>query len=101
MARFQDHRDPKLFNAKVGDIILLEDTVSELRLPCMVCEFPSEPMGSRRSYGKMGLYDNQNTLFLVEVETGRARKMPHLSSRVEIIDGDRIVISIADKEGQS
>lgn len=73
-----DTRQPKLCSASVGSVVQIEDKTY------MVCAF--NPGGKRAQRPNMshGLYDDERDLFLVDLSTGEAVKMPHLSSRVDI-----------------
>lgn len=94
--KYVDNRPPKLCHARPGDVIRMGDTTvsghptgegeSQLYLVC------------RHDVGKQkmrevshGLYDESNPIFLVNLTTGEARPMPHLSSRVEIVRDVQVV----------
>lgn len=74
-----DLRQPKLCSAPVGSVVQVDDKIY------LVCAF--NPGGKRAARPNMsqGLYDDERDLFLVEMATGEAVKMPHLSSRVDIL----------------
>lgn len=74
-----DTRQPKLCSASVGSVIQIEEKIY------MVCAFNPGDKRSARPNMSHGLYDDERDLFLVDVASGEAIKMPHLSSRVEIL----------------
>ena len=71
---------PKVCFAKAGDVIELPD---EPGTRYLVCRYdigrPNPALASN------GLYSNENPHFLVELVTGQARSMPHLSSLARIV----------------
>ena len=83
--KFVDTRLPKLCHAKPGSIVRLENGLH------MVCVFPVKGKRAARPLSNMGLYDDERPLFLVHMATGEAVPMPHLSSRVEIVDDVTLV----------
>ena len=80
----------KLCHAKVGDQIRLPDAETGAVLPEVFVVIALAQSGRRPARKGMtqGLYDEQRELWLVSLETGEARKMPHLSSRVDILHED-------------
>lgn len=80
----------KLCHAKVGDQIRLLDAETGAVLPEVFVVIALAQSGRRPARKGMmqGLYDEQRELWLVSLETGEARKMPHLSSRVDILHED-------------
>lgn len=79
-------RLPKLCHAKPGDTVRLPDREGNLLDELfMVCAFPVKGKRAARPMVLHGLYDDERPLFLVSLETGLARGMPHLSSQVEIV----------------
>ena len=64
---------PKICFAHTGDVLEIEGTLF------LVCQYDIgkkyNPLASN------GLYSNENPLFLVDLENGMARTMPHLSTR--------------------
>lgn len=81
-----DIRLPKLCHAKPGDCVRLPDRDGNLTDELfMVCAFPVKGKRAARPLISHGLYDDERPLFLVSLETGLAREMPHLSSRAEIV----------------
>ena len=71
---------PKVCFAKPGDVIELPDEPGTLYLVC--CYDLGQP---RNPLASNGLYSDFNPHFLVELVTGQARKLPHLSSRARIV----------------
>ncbi|KVZ92496.1 hypothetical protein WL25_15970 [Burkholderia ubonensis] len=45
-----------------------------------------------------GLYDDERELMLVSLTTGIARKMPHLSSRAELLHTDDLAAALSPEE---
>lgn len=74
-----DTRLPKLCHAHPGEMVRLENGLH------MVCVFPVEGKRPARPMIGNGLYDEERSLFLVNMTTGEAIAMPHLSSRIEIV----------------
>lgn len=77
--KFVDTRLPKLCHAKPGDIVRLENGLH------MVCAFPVKGKRAARPMMMHGLYDDERPLFLVNMASGEAVVMPHLSTRLEIV----------------
>jgi hypothetical protein len=78
---------PKLCHARPGDVVQIVDTEGDVEPSLyLVCVFPVK--GKRAGRGveliNHGLYDEERPLFLVDIETGISREMPHLSNRVQI-----------------
>lgn len=97
--RIVDNRLPKLCHAKVGDLVRLplrnSEYCEEMAPYYIVCADSSDKRLKIGRPGMMhGLYDDERPLFLVDLATGEAIKMPHLSSRVEIIRADHVQLSI-------
>jgi len=85
---------PKLCHANLGDLVQLCNEPGELQPEhYMVCAFSAPNMRPARVNMMHGLYDDERPLFLVNVVTGEARKMVHLSERVKIIRDAEIVIT--------
>lgn len=79
---------PKLCHARPGDVVQLVDQAGEVQPPVYVVAVV-DTTGARpmRAHMSHGLYDEVRPLFLVDVETGVTREMPHLSSRAKIHHG--------------
>lgn len=71
----------KLCHARPGDLVQLSD-YSSLYLVCMGLD--EKGAKKMRSGMTQGLYDEGRCLFLVNVQTGRVKEMPNLSTRVMI-----------------
>jgi len=83
---------PKLCHARPGDAVRLLDRETGNPLPelYIVCIFNQKGKRHMRPCRSEGLYDEQRPLFLVNLTTGEAAEMPHLSSRVQIVRDARI-----------
>lgn len=84
---------PKLCHARPGDAVRLVDPntgepTSDLFIVSVDGTHTGRPARPNMLHG---LYDDQRPLFLVNLSTGKAERMPHLSSRVEIVRDARIV----------
>lgn len=87
----------KLCHAKPGDQIRLLDTETGDVMPEVFVVVAIKAPGRRAARKGMsqGLYDEQRELLLVSLMSGEARKMPHLSSRVDILHEDaRITLGL-------
>lgn len=96
-------RTPKLCNVAIGDIVRLPELQridsdsgerefdvaimgDDTRALYMVCADASDATRPAARRGAAhGLYDDKRPLFLLNLRTGCAVKMPHLSSRVEVM----------------
>ena len=86
---------PKVCHAKPGDIIqLLEDDGEPGKGLYMVCIYWREGQKKSRKplNGLNGLYNIEQPLFLVNIETGEAKNMIHLSERASIINDAELVV---------
>lgn len=81
-----DTRLPKLCFAKPGDVISIDNEIF------MVCVMNIKAARAAPLLASNGLYSEERPLFLVNVASGVAVQMPHLSSRVEILHDATIVI---------
>lgn len=81
---------PKLCHARVGQKVRLPHTQTGVIQPEIFVVAALEEAGRRpaREGMSQGLYDDERELSLVSVSTGLARRMPHLSSRVELLPMD-------------
>lgn len=84
---------PKLCHARPGDAVRLVsaetgEPTDDLFIVSVDSTSPGRPARQGMPHG---LYDDQRPLFLVNLETGLAVRMPHLSSRVEIVREARVV----------
>ncbi|MBN3839334.1 hypothetical protein [Burkholderia sp. Ac-20349] len=77
----------KLCHANPGDVVQLVDgnMLSE-GSTYLVCVVPDKDKRSARPGMTHGLYDEERSLFLVNISTGERRDMAHLSSRAVIFD---------------
>lgn len=83
----------KLCHARSGDVVRLRnletgDIESDLLI---VCVDGTSNERALRPGAPHGLYDEQRPLFLVDLATGKAQKMPHLSKRIEIVRNVAVV----------
>ncbi|KWA83935.1 hypothetical protein WL29_21450 [Burkholderia ubonensis] len=87
MSTFVDTRLPKICHAQVGQKVRLPHPQTGDIHPEVFVVVALEQPGKRgpRSGVSQGLYDDERELMLVSLTTGLARKMPHLSSRAELI----------------
>jgi hypothetical protein len=77
---------PKLCHAQAGDVVRITDSCGEL-LPALYLVSVFNEKGKRAGRPGLlhGLYDDERPFFLVDLATGVAQPMPHLSSRVQIV----------------
>lgn len=89
-----DTRLPKLCIMKPGDVIEIHPNGGHSCEPgiYLVCVFEVKGKRAARPLMSHGLYDDERPMFLVNLRTGAAVPMPHLSSRVEPIRDARIII---------
>ncbi len=88
----------KLCHAKPGQAVTLVTALMERdRHAYLVCVVPDKNKHAARDTVSNGLYDDERKLFLVNLETGELRDMPHLSSRVIIWDDAALRLAIAHK----
>lgn len=83
-------KQPKLCSVKVGDVVRLPKN-DGTDLPddapiYMVCVDKTSGARAGRSDLSIGLYDEKRPLFLVDLRSGEATKMPHLSTRIEHVE---------------
>lgn len=77
---------PKLCHARPGDVIRVPyEHGGEGSTLYLVSVFNTPGKRPLRSNAMNGLYDDERPLFMVNLSTGEARPLPHLSSRVEIV----------------
>lgn len=83
---------PKLCHARPGDVIEVRPNSIDKTEPGMYIVAVAEQKGARPMRSRMphGLYDEERPLFLVNVQSGAAVAMPHLSSRVVIHSGAKL-----------
>lgn len=89
-------RLPKLCHARPGDVVRIpadEGIGADPALYLVAVSTAHKDKRAMRSNMSHGLYDEERPLFLVNVETGEARAMPHLSSRVEIVRN--VIVEVA------
>lgn len=81
----KDMRKPKLCHAEIGGLVqLLDDNFNPLPDMYLVCSCNGAVV--HKKFEMYGLYSQKEPLFLVNIRTGEAQKMPHLSSRVVILN---------------
>lgn len=89
---------PKICHAPVGSLVQLPTTDREptdADPVYLVCAFQADKhQRAARPLMTHGLYDDQRQLFLVNVATGEAIAMPHLSSRALIVRDATIHVTV-------
>ncbi len=76
----------KLCSARPGDAIRLLDAAgAELPDTYIIAVMEQKGRRAMRPNRTEGLYDEERPLFMVNLETGQAEALPHLSSRVQIL----------------
>lgn len=84
---------PKLCHARPGDAIrLLDEDGNPTEQVFIVCVVNQKGKRHMRTNVPHGLYDEERPLFIVDLATGQATSMPHLSSRVEILRNATVTI---------
>lgn len=84
---------PKLCHARPGELVRLPGDDGRPSGPLyLVCAAEVKGRRALRECMTHGLYDDERPLFLVDIETGAATPMPHLSSRAQIIDDAEVVV---------
>lgn len=81
-------RLPKLCHARPGDVVRIpsdEGIGADQSHYLIAVATTAKGKRAMREGMSHGLYDEQRPLFLVDLASGEARAMPHLSSRVEIV----------------
>lgn len=89
------HTETKLCHARPGDVVqLLDANLEPLPGIYVVSIFWTDDQKKPSKPGRAlnGLYSVDDPLFLVNAETGEARMMPHLSSRVVIIRDAQLLL---------
>ncbi|KVP16840.1 hypothetical protein [Burkholderia ubonensis] len=91
---------PKICHARIGQKIRLPDTkTGEVQPEVFVVVAKEEPRRRAARPGmSQGLYDDERELMLVSLTTGIARKMPHLSSRAELLRADDLAAALSPDE---
>jgi hypothetical protein len=89
MSVFVNTRLPKICHARPGTIIRLPDRETGEVLPerfmLIAIELDKPSRRKKPPYGAgAGLYNEERELLLVSLDTGRTRKLPHLSDRADI-----------------
>lgn len=87
----------KLCHAKPGDAVRLIDKDGNRSTEVYLVAF-MEKKGclAARDCASNGLYSDDRPLFVVNIETGESKSMPHLSSRVIILRGAAVVENAID-----
>jgi hypothetical protein len=102
MSTFVNTSLPKICHARVGQQVRLPDEKTGVVQPEIFMIVAKLENGCRPAREGMtqGLYDEERQLMLVSMETGVARRMPHLSSRAELLPMKeaRATKSVADSE---
>lgn len=90
----------KLCHAHVGQKVRIPDPKTGEILPeiFVVVAFENSRHRPARKGVMQGLYDDQRDLQLVSLTTGLARKMPHLSSKAELLRTDDWVAALSSAE---
>ena len=89
--RLHEPNTIKLCHVRPGECIRIPFNESELSVDLyLVCIHDCGEKRARRGRPE-GLFDEGNDLFLVNLRTGEAVKMPHLSSRVRRVPSAAIV----------
>ena len=91
---------PKICHAHIGQKVrLLDPKTGEVQREIFVV-VALEKHGRRAARAGMsqGLYDDERELMLVSLTTGIARKMPHLSSRAELLRADDLAAALSTEE---
>jgi hypothetical protein len=92
MSTYVNTQLPKLCHAAVGQQVRLPDTqTGEVQEEVFIVA-AREQSGQRGARAGMshGLYDDERELVLVSLTTGLMRKMPHLSSRAQLLRADDV-----------
>jgi hypothetical protein len=89
MSTYVNTQLPKICHARAGSIIRLPNEKTGEVLPArfmlVAIELDKPSTRTRAPYGSpAGLFNEERQLLLVSLETGIARKVPHLSTRVDI-----------------
>jgi hypothetical protein len=99
MSTYVNTQLPKLCHATVGQQVRLPDTqTGEVQKEVFIVA-AREQRGQRGSRAGMshGLYDDERELMLVSLSTGLARRMPHLSSRAQLLRAEDLpTLPVAD-----
>lgn len=74
----------KLCHAKPGDVVQLVGPLMEVSSPPMLLAAVANSGVPAQGHEPQGLYAEGRHLMLVDLATGEAMKMPHLSSRAVI-----------------
>jgi hypothetical protein len=91
MSVFVDTRLPKLCHATPGRVIRLPDPQTGAVLPelfvLVALDLDKPSRRKKPPFGQSaGLYNEERDLLLISLTSGRARKLPHLSTRVDLTD---------------
>lgn len=79
-------RLPKTCFARAGEIICLVDEKGNvIDDPFLVCVLTLDSIAPKKIVASNGLYSAEEDYYLVNLRTGLPRKMPHLSSRINIL----------------
>jgi len=100
MSTFVDTRLPKICHANVGQKVRLPHPETGAIHSEVFVVVALEKSGRRAARPGMsqGLYDDERELMLVSLTTGIARKMPHLSSRAELLCADDLAAALSMEE---
>lgn len=82
----------KLCHAQPGDVIRIPQFPSLYLVAC----FAMKGCKPARAGATNGLYSDERPLFMVDLASGEARELPHLSSLVEIVRGAAVVEDAID-----
>ncbi|KVP96453.1 hypothetical protein WJ97_11225 [Burkholderia ubonensis] len=91
---------PKICHARIGQKVRLPDSKTGEVQPEVFVVVALDKPGRRAARPGMshGLYDDERELMLVSLTTGIARKMPHLSSRAELLHADDLAAALSPEE---
>lgn len=84
----------KTCHANFGDVIRLPET----RELFVVAFFAGKNCRTAKEGASSGLYNEERPMFMVNLVTGEAKPLPHLSSRVEILRRAALVEDAIDQE---
>jgi len=76
---------PKICSLSAGDVVrLLNESFEPCGDPHLVIRIAEGVKGSRKGFDSYGMYNDPNNYTLVNMKTGVAITMPHLSTRVQV-----------------
>lgn len=93
-----EHNFTKLCHAKPGDLVQLVDSMLGLTTKPILLIAKAGTGEPAKGREPQGLYADGRDLLLVDLETGLASALPHLSSRVLIYRNAEVNVGKATKE---